>query len=263
MRRVFAIAGKNLKETWRNLKSSAIIFLLPVVFMAVFAYAFGDTTVTPPISSDEQLQAEIPELGAGTTEITLFQFLAPGLIIYGIIIMVTKVAGDFTNLQEGGYIFRYFTASVTAVEVILGYFIYYVFIGFIQLLILFASAILFGMVARGSIPAAMLVAMPAICFAVGLGLLIGSIVDRRDIAVNIGIMLSIVLGFLSGAFISSTRILWLPTTQAAEGIIRILLYGGSLADVQENILAVCVGSLLTLLAGVVLFHLRRLRYAVA
>jgi len=44
MEKVLAIAIYNYKSLFRNIKSSAIMFVLPVIFIAVFGLAFGGSS---------------------------------------------------------------------------------------------------------------------------------------------------------------------------------------------------------------------------
>ncbi len=349
MSKVLAITTKNLKEAIRNWKSVAIVFILPLVFMGIFALAFGDAfqnvyslgviksdaplypavrsvlnsitqqnSTAPLITVSEfgeeaeaataladgkvtgylkindaltdfnlilsgkdqnspalaaivkevvdgftqrepsLLSVEIEEVSA-SEELSGFQFLAPGLIIYGIIIMITQVALEFSRIKEKGQVFRYFTSKTKSWQIILGYFLHYIVIGVIQVVILITSAMSFGMNMEGNPLDVFLLAIPTVFFTIGIGLIIGSLIDRPDPASNVATIIGIVLGFLSGAFIWTTRVVWLPTTQAAEGIIQIVQYGKGIADVTDNFFAVILGSILVLAMGTIAFQYKQLR----
>lgn len=374
MNKIIAITWKNLKEAVRNWKSTAIVFVLPIVFMGIFAIAFGDnfevnyeialiepeagievqseieTEVNPGVEESqnqeyEALKQAISEItqansqeklftvteysevstaaekvrtGEITAYITMgksiaeteivvsprdqntpavigivrevvdgisqrqpsvlevttfgedgeeaegvpnaFQFLAPGLIIYGLIMMITQVAIEFAQIREKNQIFRYFTSKVSSWQLILGYFLYYVVIGSVQVSILIGSAILFGLEVEGNPLEVFAMAIPAVFFVIGTGLLIGGIVEKPDPASNVATIVGIILGFLSGAFLWTTRVEWLPTTQAAQGIIEIVQFGRSLHEVTDHLAAVLFGSLLMLVLGTLVFSFRQLRY---
>lgn len=348
------IAITNLKYTFRDLKSNGIVFILPIVFMFVFALVFnrdfGDVqlklatvqtentfyngfveqlqeiednesekvfTITEYSDESEahksiedgdnyvflkpedekitlvrdssnvlanSAEGVIRNIGntsdsfiqtediVDTENHTAFQLQAPGLIVYGILIMIPQVSAGLALLREKNYIFRYFTSRVKSIDIILGFFMSYVVIGLIQTVILFLSAVLFGFESAGNIYQALLFALPTTFFAIGAGLLLGGIATKGEMAQNLGTILSIILGFLSGSFVAGIENLtfdlfgksisvttFIPTFYASDGMRKLLLYGQGIGDVINEMIIVSVAGIIILILGMFVFHQRQMK----
>ena len=326
-----AIAQKNLLVFFREWKSNLIVFLLPIIFIAVFAFAFGSdmTSVSFRVglvnfedeqaqvirqvledlengdgdqllgiqeyASEEEAKDDVmrldrvavlvwePELQrvrlVGDTFSTSFQavqgivdsvvgsvlfgdaqqlpvvvepiidaqnttsgfdYLAPGLIIYGIIMLIPQMAITVAQEGEKRYVFRYLTSKVQGIEVVLGYVLSHGLIGFLQTMILFGAVQLFGYQASNGVQSlvpALVIAIPTTLLCVGIGLLIGGLVKNSEESSNWGTIVTIILGFLSGAFIQlpSEAIIgtWsfqeiIPTGQASASLRQVLQYGADI-----------------------------------
>lgn len=353
------------KSTFRNIKSSGIMFALPIVFMAIFGFAFGGSTnydisvgvlqdgggefdfseILEDISSDtDSLNFEVSsyseidelenDLDGGVTEIgvvidadglqnpmdfnyevlipdgsvgsqidqaiiadiitsikfgedakvqvstinpdydglTGFDYLAPGLIVYGLIVLIPGLANDFTNIAEKKQIFRYSTSRVRSIEIIAGYTLFYMLIGVIQSIILYLTALALGYQAVGDVWNVVLPALLVSLFVVAVGLVIGSFFDKTEAGTNVGTIVSILLGFFSGSFISGVgNILQvelfgyefslnqiLPTTWGTEAFEQILTRGRGLDEVTTELLVLLISGLITLAIGVWIYSKRQL-----
>ena len=329
---IFAIAQKNLRIFFREWKSNMIVFLLPLIFIAVFAFAFGgdigavtfqvglvgferdQAQVTQDILEDLQNNQDEPLLNIQTysdeesareavarmdvsavlvwegedqrirligdtfgqsfqairgivssvagqvffgedlpnpvvidpildTERTTsgFVYLVPGLIVYGIIMLIPQVAITVAQEREKRYVFRYLTSQVRGLDVILGYLISHgLIIGFLQTIILFGAVHLFGyrsVEGFQSLIPALIIAVPTTLLCVGIGMFIGGVVRNSEESGNWGTIITIILGFLSGAFIQlpSDALIgeWslaeiIPTGQASEALRQSMQFGSSL-----------------------------------
>ena len=291
MNKIFDTFLLSFKSVFRNLKSSAIIFILPVVFMAIFGLAFGGETnirfelgIYQPDQSEFKLQ-EIFQEASDTSEnleikiknyddlkelkgdveknlisigvslpnslssgaefelllqqndtssqinssvivdiinqtifqgqninrtitnpdkesLSVFDLLAPGLIVYGLIMLIPSIAQSFSQISENKYIFRYAFSKISAMEIILGNVLFYFCLGLIQAIILYNIALLFGYQASGSLALAVVPILLTLFFVIAVGLLIGGMFKKSESATNIGTIINIILGFFSGAFIS-------------------------------------------------------------
>jgi ABC-type multidrug transport system permease subunit len=150
-------------------------------------------------SSSSVIKSEV--LNNGTISKSPFNFLAPGLIIYGLLILIPGIAQSFAVITEKNYIFRFANSKAKSVHIILGTVIYYLIVTIVQVLILYLTAVAFGYKASGNIFAAFVPAFLTGLFVIGVGLLIGSFVKKTDAATNIGTIVSIIFGFFSGSFI--------------------------------------------------------------
>jgi ABC-2 type transport system permease protein len=204
---------------------------------------------------------------------TTFDILVPGLIIYGILILIPGIAQTFTEISERGYLFRFFTSQTKAIDIIAGFTIYYLAITILQVLLLFLSAQIMGFSANGSLLFAFVASIPAGLFSIGLGLIIGAFVDKTDAATNIGTIVSIILGFFSGSFIVGIENALrfnigdlnlnitdlFPSKHATDALQVILRQNGSLGDVTQELIYVLVPATLLFVVGVWLYSTNKLR----
>ena len=363
--RAFAITKMKFKEKLRNMKSTAIVFVIPFVFMSIFGIVFGansesitfdlaviesddvdynnlrdviyeienetgdklfkytefesfdevetkvatgeydlaiewdgeaqsvishvseENTLSQLVSGivrdivdgyfqveSSRLQEQPVRVDVGTDDPTPYQFLVPGLLVYGIMILMPLAAGDFSNMIEKKQIFRYFTSKTGAVDIFTGYLIYLIAMAVIQLTLMFGVASMYGFEANGNpVFPLIVIGLPMILFTVGLGLVFGSMTKDSDAASNLGTMASIILGFLSGAFIGGIdSVLTLnigdtvlkitdliPSYHASEAMRDTLLYGADMAESTDRIAYLLVSSVIIFTVGVYLFKRNRLR----
>lgn len=201
-----------------------------------------------------------------------FDYLAPGLIIYGLLILIPGIAINFAELTEKKYNFRYFTSKATATQIIAGVSIYQLVLALVQVLILYFVAQMFGFEANGSLLNALVVAVPTAFFVTALGLIIGAFADKTDAASNAGTILSIVLGFFSGSFITGIGQLYtfdflgrtfeftdiLPSRWATVAMEKVLRQGQSLSEISTELLVVTVSGIILYVLAIVIFRNRKL-----
>lgn len=345
------IAKNNLREVFRNFKSNGIVFILPVVFIAIFGFIFNqnssitfniavvssekqmlENTLTPLASvknEDEENIFEIVEYdnadlakdsvktkdndllitldenskpkiirdltapystaaeGIITSiidnrepiissediitqqDFNMFQRQVPGLLVYGILALIPQVAAALAVLKERNYIFRLFTSKVKSSDIILGFLLSQSVIAFIQTILLFCTAILFGFKPSGNILTAFLFIIPVNIFVVGVGLILGSLTSSSESAGNLGSMFSVILGFFSGSFFmgieniklfgSKVAIVdFIPSFYATEGMRNILLFSKNINDEFSNLLFISISGLLFLLLGVIIYQYKRM-----
>lgn len=357
------IAQKNLKEIFRNLKGNAILFLLPIAFIAIFGLVYGKSTdeITFDVAyvkdSNQVYQKFIEELdkvknkdndvfklkefdafdtakvgvedrkqigiiqwkedsqtitfygdtanslfnAAGgvisnfatdffhlpSEKVTLvnlnlmnkkdispFQQLVPGLIVYAILLLIIQTAQTLTQVKEKKQIFRYFTSKTTSIDIILGYLLSMSVVALIQTLLLFLSAYVFGFRSEGNILFGFVVALIVSFFSVGVGLLIGAFVEKEEAAGGLGSLISLILGFFSGSFILGMEnvisfgqigdrtirfVDFIPTFYATQAMKDVLLYGKGYSAVSSNLIVLATSTLIVLGLGIIVFSRRQLR----
>jgi len=364
MSTIIAVFIFNFKNTFRNLKSSAIMFILPVVFMAIFGLAFGQessvnftlgvyqvdssenvnletifkevdeksdnleikvTKYESPQKLESAVKLEEVNLGAslatnftegGIFEIIMpsnqlssqiqrnivyevlhqivigkeivatkildenskdlsgFDMLAPGLIIYGLIILIPGVANSFTQIIEKKYIYRFAFGKISSFEIIFGNVLFYLLIGIIQATLLYFTSLAFGYKVTGNIFLAIVPILLSLLFVIAVGLLIGSFFKKSEAATNTGTIISIIFGFFSGSFISGIgNILefdlfgrtfqfndFLPTKWGTQAVEAILTKNLGLADIQFELWILAISGIISLSVGVWVFAAKQLRY---
>ncbi|MEM1312060.1 MAG: ABC transporter permease [Patescibacteria group bacterium] len=363
MNKIFSTFLLSFKSVFRNLKSSAIVFVLPVVFMSVFGLAFGgennvrfslgiyqldksefelsrifqelsdeDNNIELTISdyndreslkkdveignqsigvllldnvqSSPEFEILLPQNNAASQvnssivldtinraffakdnininvinpskeNMTGFDFLAPGLIIYGLIILIPSIAQSFSQINEKNYIFRYTFSKISALEIILGNVLFYFIIGIVQAIILYYVAIMFGYQTTGNLGLAILPILLTLFFVIAVGLLISAVVSKSEAATNLGTIISIILGFFSGSFISGIgNILefdilgrnvqfndFLPTKWGTVAVDKILKDDLALIDIQTELWILSFLGLIVLALSIWIYANRQLKY---
>jgi ABC-type multidrug transport system permease subunit len=236
-----------------------------------------NSTVVSQILTSVVLEGKNPvnisTLDSSKSDFSGFDYLAPGLIIYGLIILIPGIAQSFTEIKEKKYLFRYAVSKVSSFEIIFGSILFYLLLGVIQVVILYGTALAFGYNASGSLAVALVPALLSLLFTISLGLLIGAFFDKSDGATNTGTIVSIILGFFSGSFIYGIGSILkfnifgneiqfndlLPTKWGTIAVEKVLSKNLSLVDIQKEILILSISGIVTILAGVWVYSSRQLK----
>jgi len=202
-----------------------------------------------------------------------FDMLVPGLIVYGLLIMIPHNAGQFTELVAKKKIFRLFLSYATGKDIIFGYIISQTLLSLLQTFLLFVVAQMFGFKTDANVLEILVIAIPTNLFIVGTSLLIGGLVKNVDNATNLGTMISVVLGFLSGSFIVGIENIMridefmghqtsfnqiFPSTSATQAWTQMLLFSKHLGDLSFELVGLTSFSLVILIAGIIIYNKNQL-----
>lgn len=369
MNTIFQIFLYNFKSIFRNLSSTGIIFVLPIIFMGIFGVLLGGTTATnlkfsvgiytpfdtPPeisqsfdlkkifttasdssdnlelevktVSNKQELEDKIknnqinvglvleaqknaqPKVNVLTTDTDLnssirvstikeiltsvyfqgespitttfiktsqvirrpFDLLVPGLMIYGILNLMPMIAQMWTEIAEKKHILRYTNSKTASFELILGYFVFYIMLGLVQVAILYVTAQVFGYKPTGNLLAAFVPTFLTLAFVIGLGMMIGTFFKKTEPSNNTANILSVVLGFLSGSFISGIdtalkfklfdRVFvltdFVPTRWSTRALDDVLTRNRSLTDIQNEIIILSFSALFTVILAIWFYNYKR------
>jgi len=358
------IALKNLKEFFREIKGRMIIFLMPIMFLAVFGLIFNKNTdtmefplavVTDNNAQYQQLVAQMgnitnPRSGvkmftvteytdldsaklsvkdgknliivsarapfgititgderntffnvgasvltdlagkfyqvktdyvaleslnnvAGQTY-TTYDLMVPGLIVYGLLIMIPYNAGLFAQISEKGEILRYFFSKARSRDIVAGYVISQSILSIFQVTLLFIVAVALGFKTDANFLEFLVIAIPTNLFVIGVGLFMGSWVKNSQMANSLAMVVSVILGFLSGSFIIGIEQLMkigefagrtisfnqiFASTLAVQAWSGILLYDKHLSDLGFEIIGIIVTSLIVMVAGTIVYNNKQLK----
>ena len=226
-------------------------------------------SVTLPQSS----QIKITEIGAASKKFSVFNILVPGLMIYGLLILIPGIAQSFTEFTEKNYVFRLRNSKAKSWQLIFGSVLYYMILSIIQIVILYLTALAFGYTASGNVLYALVPAFLTALFVIGVGLLIGSFVKKTDAATNIGTIVSIIFGFFSGSFIAGIGSIakfdllgktyefndLLPSKWGTTAIDKILSSNMGLGDITTELLILLISGGVVILVGIVVYNQRQLK----
>lgn len=215
---------------------------------------------------------ELRPLGdVGRTE---FDYVAPGVIIFAVLLLVAQTAMLVVAEIQSGTLQRYQITGAGAATLFSGISLAQMTVAAVQVPLMTAVALMMGFHAKGSIAMAIAICMVLSLSAVGLGLLVSCVVRTPAEASNVGAGLLLAVTFLSGAFFPVPELNFLHlfgrefgpwdifAAKHAFGALRqVLVYGVPASGVRFELLATALLSALYLAIGVAVFRRTRMRAA--
>jgi len=224
-----------------------------IVMGVVDGITFKFTGQQPPVTAES----------VSGKQFSTFQFIIPGMSVM-FIFMMCGIGGTELILseKEKGTFKRNLLAPISRASFLGGKLLANFLIGCIQLIVLFAFGIfVFGMAVYGNILLVALIGVPTILFAVGLGLLVSSLVRSHE-AAN-GLIMAIVfpmcalggvwfsLEMMPGYMQSIAQVL--PTYHAQSAFTGVIMRGKDLAAIAPSVLVLAGFAIAVLVAGILLF----------
>ncbi len=136
------------------------------------------------------------------TEITYVDFIAPGIIIFGLLIMIPTSARIIVRDKEKGFLSRLLTTPTSPVDFISGYSLCLVAIAVVQIILFMAIAWGFGMDIVGSLWLAFLIFFLVGLCSIGIGMVVGSLSKSENQAEPLCWFVAMPLAMLSGCWFS-------------------------------------------------------------
>lgn len=200
-----------------------------------------------------------------------FDALAPGLMVFAILLLISYTASTLAREVEQGTLHRYRLARVGAPSLLFGVLLAQLILASLAFALMLGVAHLMGFENQGSYAAAYVIILATALCSIGIGMGVAAIVKRRDEAANLAMFLAIPLGLLSGAFFEIPGVtLWeegdrslelydlLPTTHAVDALQAIMNEGQGLGDVTTSLAALAAMAVATFLMGSLMFWGRRM-----
>lgn len=207
-----------------------------------------------------------------SASLTGFDFIAPGLMVYAVMLIAPQAASVLARETELKTIDRLRLSPARAQTILGGVALAELFMASVSMALMLLTARLLGFHNQGTYAAAYIIAVLVALSVVGLGMLIASFAKTQQEAANMGVMITVPAAFLSGAFFAvpgltlgtfagKTLTLYhlLPTTWAVEAMRQVLTFGGTLSNVALDLAAIAALGLVYFGLGVVLFRRSRLR----
>ncbi|MGZ7160255.1 MAG: ABC transporter permease [Methanobacterium sp.] len=211
----------------------------------------------------------------GTQAFTSFDYLAPGMIVFAILMLATSVATILTREVESGTLKRLKISKMTSFDFLFGGLIPWSLVAAAQVLILFAVAITIGFHWQGSINSIILAVLIGIIggiASISLGMIIAAFAKSPPQAGQLGTLIAVPLTFLVGAFFPLPQITigtfmgqqvqiydLLPWHQVLVALRDVLTFGYSLDSITYQVGTAIILSAILFVIGVVLFSRTRLR----
>ena len=211
----------------------------------------------------ELVQGAFVSMGK-TEEFVAFDWIAPGLLVFGLMMVTMFVAATLSMEVHNRTLERLRLTKMGAVDMMGGEIARWMVIGLLQVLILFAAVVVVGTHFAGSpgstLPYAIIVGITVVLASVALGLVVSSFVDDPEQASNLATLIVVPLSFLTGAFfdLKLPGIEYLPWAQGSTAMRQLMIYDNTGAAMTNTALCL-VGGVVLFAIGALLFHYKRLR----
>lgn len=228
----------------------------------------------PTSNAQELIQSKIEGI-PGTESFTAFDWLAPGMIVFAILMLSTSVATILTREVDSGTLRRLKLSKMTSFDFLFGGIIPWSIVAAAQVIILLAVAIAIGFHWQGgfnSIILAIIIGIIGGIASISLGMIIAAFAKNPPQAGQLGTLISVPMTFLVGAFFQLPQLTigtfmgqqiqvydFLPWYQVLTALRHVLTYGEGLNSVAYNLGIAIILSAILFVIGVILFSRTRLR----
>jgi len=210
----------------------------------------------------------------GTQNFTQFDFLAPGMIVFAILLLATTVAAILTREVESGTLLRLKMSKMSSFDLLFGGLIPWSLIAGAQVVILLAVAIILGLHWQGSFYSIILAIFIGIIggiASIALAMIIASFAKNDRQAANLGTLIVVPTSFLTGAFFQLPAVFLnffghsfqvydlLPWTHTLTALRSVLIFGSGWNSVSFEVEMSALLTLILFVIGVFLFSRTRLR----
>jgi len=210
---------------------------------------------------------------SGTQSFTQFDFLAPGMIVFAILLLATTIAAILTREVESGTLERLKMSKMRSFDLLFGGLIPWSLVAGAQVIILLLVALVLGLHWQGGINSVILATVIGIIggvASISLAMIIASFAKNDRQAANLGTLIVVPTSFLVGAFFQLPQEFItvfghtfqiyeiLPWTHTLSALRAVLIYGEGLNAVAYQIELSIVLTVILFVIGVFLFSRTRL-----
>ncbi len=196
------------------------------------------------------------------TEITFIDFMGPGIIIFGLLILIPTSARIMVSDKEKGFLSRLLTTPARPLDFISGYSLCLVVIAIIQIIIFITAAWLFGMDIVGSLGLAFLIFLLTGLCSIGIGMVVASLSKSENQAEPLCWLFAMPLAMLSGCWFSielmpsylSNVAYAFPYAHAIDASRGVLIRGVGLEAISNDLLFLVGWAAGIFIIGVILFR---------
>ncbi|MBA7640142.1 Linearmycin resistance permease protein LnrN [subsurface metagenome] len=196
------------------------------------------------------------------TEITYIDFIAPGIIIFGLLILIPTSARIMVRDKEKGFLSRLLTTPTRPVDFVSGYSLCLVAIAIAQIIIFILAGWLFGMDIVGSLWLAFLIFFLVSLSSIGIGMVIASLSTSENQAESLCWLFSMPLAMLSGCWFSVEMLpsylraiaYAFPYAHAIEASRGVLIRGVGTEAISGDLLFLVGWAAVIFIIGVFLFR---------
>ncbi len=195
------------------------------------------------------------------TEITFIDFMGPGIIIFGLLIMIPTSARMMVRDKEKGFLSRLLTTPTRPWEFISSYSLCLVAVAIAQIVIFIAAAHGFGMDIVGSLWLAFLIFLLVGLSSIGIGMVVASLSKSENQAEPLCWIFAMPLAMLSGCWFSieflpsylRNAAYAFPFAHAIDASRAVLIRGSGLEAVSGDLLFLVGWAVGIFILGTILF----------
>ncbi|AEG18571.1 ABC transporter permease [Methanobacterium paludis] len=211
----------------------------------------------------------------GTESFTSFDFIAPGMIVFAILLLATSVAAILTKEVESGTLRRLKMSKMTSFDFLFGGVIPWSFVAAAQVIILFVVAIAMGFHWQGGIISLILAVIVGVIggvSSISLGMIIAAFARDAKQASSLGTLIVVPMSFAVGAFFQLPQAVigtfmghtiqvydFIPWTNTLNALRATLTYGGGWNAISFDVLMSLILTVILFVIGVFLFSRTRMR----
>ena len=196
------------------------------------------------------------------TEINYIDFMGPGIIIFGLLILIPTSARTMVHDKEKGFLARLLTTPAKPVDFLLGYSLSLVVITIAQIIIFMVGAWALGMDIVGSLWLAFLVFFLTGLCSIGVGMVVASLSKSENQAEPLCWLISMPLAMLSGCWFSIELMpsylrnfaFAFPYAHSIDASRGILIRGVGMEAVSNDLLFLVGWAVVIFFIGVILFR---------
>ncbi len=211
---------------------------------------------------------------AQTQQFSTFDYQAPGIFVFALLMGAIGVAAALAREIENGTLERLNISRMSSFDLLFGTLMAWTVLSVLQVFILFAVALAIGFNFTGGLEALLwsaVIATLAGAASTSLGLLIAAFADNEKNASNLGILTAVPISFVIGAFFPLPEVTlgrfsgvvfeiydFLPWTHAAKALRKLLTYGAEAGEITFNLSLLVILTTVLFSAGVFFFSQNRL-----
>jgi len=232
----------------------------PIIQQVLTTTLYGTQQATAP----NPIQVGSPSL-VEASELTMFDYMAPGVFAYAAIFLTMTVAQSLTTDRENGLLRRINTTPTTPSEFFTGQVISNMITALVQVALVFVMAFVVGYRPKGDVTSLALAFVIMSIFAlvnVGFGLITATIAKSSGAATGLAfvfILPQMFLGTFVGAALSQSAQAasrFVPSFYATDALTSLFLRGApaSSTTVLVDLSVVSICSVVVMLLGIILFR---------
>ncbi len=196
------------------------------------------------------------------TDITYIDFIAPGIIIFGLLIMIPTSARIMVRDKEKGFLSRLLTTPTHPVDFISGYSLCLVAVAAAQIVVFLLVAYLFGMDIVGSLWLAFLIFFLTGLCSIGIGMVVAALSRSENQAEPLCWLFAMPLAMLSGCWFSiemlpsylRTAAFAFPYAHAISASRSVLIRGVGMEAINQDFLFLIGWAVAVFAIGIILFR---------